>query len=110
MRHAARRASQRESYAWVAGLLLLVGLCYVALKVSPDLFASDRFPDQPCDPKQGTYKDCLDGVRAQAEDRRGVTTATLALYAAALGAFGAVYTARTFAQNRATAQRSHELD
>jgi hypothetical protein len=52
----------------------------------------------------------LDAAKARADDRRGVTNATLALLAGALSAVGALYTARTFALNRKNASESHELD
>jgi hypothetical protein len=55
-------------------------------------------------------RNCLDTAKARADDRRGVTTATLALFAGALSVFGAVYTARTFRLNRQGADRRHQLE
>ena len=46
----------------------------------------------------------------RADNRRGVTTATLAVFAGGLSLFGAVYTARSFRANRDAADRKHALD
>src|SRR4051794_21460285 len=115
-RQSALRASARPRWfrpvaIVVAGFLVLAAIGYLALKLTPDWFASDRFgSDVTCRPSDAKYKDCLDAAKAQADDRRGVTTATLALFVGVLSAVGAFYTARTFALNRANAARRHELD
>ncbi|MCA1697395.1 MAG: hypothetical protein LC790_00195, partial [Actinobacteria bacterium] len=84
--------------------LALIG--YVSLKLTPDWFASQF----TCRLRDNNFQNCLDAATAQANNRQGVTTATLAIFAGALGAMGAIYTARTFALNRDTAARNHELD
>jgi hypothetical protein len=102
--------SSRWATGAAAALALLAMAAYLALKLTPDWFASDRFPDRRCVLGERSYKECLDTAKARADDRRGVTTATLAIFAGALSAFGAVYTARTFRHNREAADRRHVLD
>jgi uncharacterized protein YjbI with pentapeptide repeats len=114
MQRAYRRVWQHEAFRWAttagAALVLLGAAALLALKLTPDWFASDRFPDRRCVLGNKSYKECLDTAKARADDRRGVTTATLAIFAGALSAFGAVYTAKTFRQNRESAERTHDLD
>ena len=97
------RGSFRWAVAILVSLVLLALIGYVSLKLSPDWFAAHK----TCGVRPTA--NCLD-AKAQAEDRRAVTTATLALFAAGLGLFGAIYTARTFALNRETSARTHALD
>jgi uncharacterized protein YjbI with pentapeptide repeats len=105
-----RHRQARIAAVPLAAVVVLAATAYVALKFSPDLFAADPFPDDTCRPGDKTFKECLDAAKARADDRRGVTTATLALFAGALSAVGVFYTARTFALNRKNAAQSHELD
>jgi uncharacterized protein YjbI with pentapeptide repeats len=60
-------------------------IAYVVLKLGPDWFAETKNLD----------------AKGRADARQGVRTASLALLAGAIGVIGAVYTARTFALNRA---------
>ena len=70
------------SVAGVAGFFLAA---YVVLKLTPDWFAETKNLD----------------AQGRADARQGVRTASLALLAGTIGVIGAVYTARTFALNRA---------
>jgi hypothetical protein len=114
VRGAVQRIWQYEVFRWAtaagAALVLLGAAAFLALRLMPDWFASDRFPDRRCVLGERSYKDCLDTAKARADDRRGVTTATLAIFAGALSAFGAFYTARTFRQNRHATEKRHTLD
>jgi Pentapeptide repeats (8 copies) len=66
----------------VAGFLLIA---YVVLKLAPDWFAETKDLN----------------AKGRTDERQGVRTASLALLAGAIAVIGAVYTARTFALNRA---------
>ena len=78
---------------WVAviltGALVSVGYLYAAIFLAPKL-ASDRVTS--------TVPAAQSAARAS--ERGSVRTSMLAVFAGAIGAFGAVYTARTFALNR----------
>lgn len=100
------RSGIRWGTVALACLFGAVIIGYFAVKVAPDLFASDT----ACKPGDKTFSDCLEAAKAKADDRRSVTTATLALFAGAISVFGAYVGARTFALNRDSAQRSHDLD
>jgi uncharacterized protein YjbI with pentapeptide repeats len=69
----------------IAAIAAFVAVSYVALKLSPDWFAETHDLD----------------AKGRADARQGVRTATLALFAGMIAVVGAVYTARTFALNRA---------
>jgi uncharacterized protein YjbI with pentapeptide repeats len=69
----------------VAGLLGFLLVAYVVLELAPNWFAETKDLD----------------AKGRADARQGVRTASLALLAGAIGVIGAVYTARTFALNRA---------
>jgi Pentapeptide repeats (8 copies) len=68
-----------------AAVVGFVVVAYVVLEAAPDLFAET----DGLDPK------------GRSDERQGVRTASLALLAGAIGVVGAVYSARTFALNRA---------
>jgi uncharacterized protein YjbI with pentapeptide repeats len=68
--------------AGLAGFLLVA---YVVLELAPNWFAETKNLD----------------AKGRADARQGVRTASLALLAGAIGVIGAIYTARTFALNRA---------
>jgi pentapeptide repeat protein len=99
---------------WALGglgaLILFAIIGYLSLKLAPDWFESDQFPDTPCRPDDNEYKACLEIATARADERRGITTATLALFVGALSAVGAVYTALTFSENRKVSRREHTLN
>lgn len=69
----------------VAGLAGFLAIAYVVLKLAPDWFAETKGLD----------------AKGRADARQGVRTASLALLAGVIGVVGAVYTARSFALNRA---------
>jgi Pentapeptide repeats (8 copies) len=78
--------SRRLRWLGFPGALLgFVLVAYVVLKLAPDLFAET---------------DGLD-AKGRSDARQGVRTATLALLAGGIALVGALYTARTFALNRA---------
>jgi uncharacterized protein YjbI with pentapeptide repeats len=80
------RSSRWPAAAAVSlGLAWFVLIAYLVLKLAPDWFAE------------------TEGLNptARADARQGVRTASLALLAGAIAVVGAVYTARTFALNRA---------
>lgn len=71
--------------AGVAGLVGFLVIAYVVLKLAPDWFAETENLD----------------AEGRADARQGVRTASLAMLAGVIGVVGAVYTARSFALNRA---------
>jgi hypothetical protein len=75
----------RWLFVVMTGLAGFVLIAYVVLKLAPDWFAET----EGLDPE------------ARSNARQGVRTAAFALLAGAIGVVGAVYTARTFALNRA---------
>jgi hypothetical protein len=84
---AARSLTRRWRW-WATGVAGLVGflaIAYVVLKLAPDWFAETQGLD----------------AKGRADARQGVRTASLALLAGTIGVVGAVYTARSFALNRA---------
>jgi uncharacterized protein YjbI with pentapeptide repeats len=90
-----------RSWIWwgTAALACFVGagiFGYFALKLAPDWFASDA----SCRPGDENFSDCLAANKVRGDDRRGVMTATLAIFAGAISVFGAYVGARTFAVNR----------
>jgi hypothetical protein len=89
-RRSASQARARLAKHWlpvtvVAAVLGFVAITYFVLKLAPDWFAETH----DLDPK------------GRAVARQGVRTASLALFAGALAVIGSIYTARTFALNRA---------
>jgi len=88
MREVAMRPSAANRRNLSIGIAVLIGLfaiAYLVLKVAPDWFAET---------------DGLD-AKGRSDARQGVRTASLALLAGTVGVVGAVYTARSFALNRA---------
>jgi hypothetical protein len=79
---------------------------YIALALAPDWFDSDT----ACRPGEKSFRDCLDAAKSRSDSRRAATTATLALFAGAISVFGAYVGARTYAVNRDSARRTHDLD
>jgi hypothetical protein len=69
---------------------------FLALQLMPDLYASEI----RCRPGALQFDDCVAVAKERAASRRGVTTATLALFAGVLSAIGALYTARTYSLSR----------
>lgn len=84
-------------------VLALPFVGYLALKLTPDLFAVNGLCRGAQTPR------CLD-AKARAQDRRGVTTATLAVFAGALSVVGVTVTALTYEQTRRTANKTHERE
>jgi hypothetical protein len=79
-------ATNRRSLSLgVAALVGLFAIAYLVLKLAPDWFAETNGLD----------------AKGRADARQGVRTASLALLAGTIGVVGAVYTARSFALNRA---------
>jgi hypothetical protein len=75
----------RSLTAGVAGLVGFLATAYFVLKLAPDWFAETENL----------------GPKGRADARQGVRTASLALLAGTIAVVGAVYTARSFALNRA---------
>ena len=69
----------------IIGFAVFLLIAYLVLKLAPDWFANTKGLD----------------AKGQADERQGVRTASLALLAGTVGVIGAIYTARTFALNRA---------
>jgi hypothetical protein len=86
---ARRRGPLGGNWGWpialLGGLAGFLLTAYLVLKLAPDWFAET---------------DGL-GAKGRSEARQGVRTASLALLAGTLAVIGAIYTARTFALNRA---------
>jgi hypothetical protein len=93
----------------LAALIVFAFIGYLSLKLAPDWFESDQFGHTPCRSDSADYKACLEIATASADERRGITTASLALFAGALSAVGAVYTGLTFRENRKVSRSAHEL-
>jgi uncharacterized protein YjbI with pentapeptide repeats len=86
----------------LATLSGLVVIGYVALKLTPERFGSDQLPDTTCGrPSDKAFKNCLDAAKARADDRRAVSTATLAILAGGIATVGAVLTGLSYRLNRA---------
>ena len=82
------------------GAVVLIG--YVALQLTPEWFGDDRLPDSACGrPSDPDFKNCLDAAKARADDRRAITTATLAILAGGIATIGAVLTGLSYRLNRA---------
>src|SRR5215218_8528755 len=76
---------RRWLVAGVAGLLGFLAIAYFVLKLAADWFAGTQGLD----------------AKGRADARQDVRSATLALLAGTVAVVGAVYTARSFALNRA---------
>jgi hypothetical protein len=80
--------------------LTLIGVA--ALKLTPQWFADDRLPDTTCSrPSDESFKNCLDAAKARADDRRAITTATLAILAGGVASIGAILTGLAYQLSRA---------
>jgi hypothetical protein len=86
----------------LAGMVGVAVVGYVGLKLAPDWFADDRLPDATCrNPSDKNFSNCLEAAKAQADDRRAVTTATLAILAGSIATIGAIFTGLSYRLNRA---------
>jgi hypothetical protein len=88
-------------FTWaLAGILGVAAIGYTALKLTPDWFADDRLPLLPCPPASDEdFTACLDAAQARADDRRAVTTATLAILAGTVAVIGAIFTGLSYKLN-----------